>query len=354
MAERARESCCTHAGGPPAATRIDLQPLTAPAEVPQVATTWTAADYLGAWKARWGINRMRYAVEPGLYRVGTPGPQSPVLVSANYRLSFNLLRRALAGIDAWLLVLDTRGINVWCAAGKGTFGTAELARMVFASGLHQLVSHRTLVVPQLGAPGVAAHQVRALTGFRVVYGPVRAADLPAFLAAGMKATPAMRQVRFDFWDRVVLTPIELVGTFKYLLAAAALLLALNASRLAQVAAVDTIPYLGALLAGTVVTPAMLPWIPGRAFAAKGWLVGTLWAGAVATAGPALGWPQGFWARAAMCLLTPAITSFLAMNFTGASPYTSLSGVQREMKAALPAIAAAAGLGLVAGLIAWVG
>ena len=57
-----------------------------------------------------------------------------MLVTANYKLSFDSLRFALATIDAWLLVTDTRGINVWCAAGKGTFSASEVCEVVRRSG----------------------------------------------------------------------------------------------------------------------------------------------------------------------------------------------------------------------------
>ena len=56
--------------------------------------------------------------------------ESPVLVSANYKLSFDCLRSELTGFNAWMLVLDTRGVNVWCSAGKGTFGTNEIVGRV--------------------------------------------------------------------------------------------------------------------------------------------------------------------------------------------------------------------------------
>ena len=134
-------------------------------------------DRLGALKVRLGIGRMAYTVTPGLYALGSPGPASNVFVSANYKLSFDILRGALKGMDAWILVLDTKGINVWCAAGKGTFGTAELAARVKATGLEQYVTHRKLVVPQLGAVGVSAHRVKKESGFSVKYGPVRARDI---------------------------------------------------------------------------------------------------------------------------------------------------------------------------------
>ena len=182
---------------------------TAVGEVQRVATTLRFEDRLGAWKARWGIGRMSYVVQPGLYAVGSPTSESLVFVSANYKMSFDRLRSQLTGRDGWIMVLDTEGINVWCAAGKGTFGTDEIVKRAEATRLAEVVSHRTLVLPQLGA-----HEVKRRTGCRVVYGPVRAQDLPAFLDAGMKATPEMRRVRFPIRDRIVLVPVELVMSAK--------------------------------------------------------------------------------------------------------------------------------------------
>ena len=183
-------------------------------EIPQISTSLTFRDTVGSWKARWGINRMNYTVPPGLYGVGNPEAASPVLVTANYKMTLDRLRKELAGLDAWVLVLDTRGINVWCAAGKGTFGTEELVKRINLAGLNKLVSHGTVILPQLGAPGVAAHEVKRRTGFKVVYGPVRASDIKDFLRAGMKATAKMRTVSFGFMDRLILTPIELTGMWK--------------------------------------------------------------------------------------------------------------------------------------------
>ncbi len=331
---------------------------TAVGPVPRASTTLHFADTLARWKARWGMGRMRYQVEPGLYAVGDPTPESPVLVSANYKMSFDCLRSQLGGLDAWILVLDTRGINVWCAAGKGTFGTEELVQRVESVRLGEIVLHRRLVVPQLGAPGVSAHEVRRASGFRVVYGPVRAEDLPAFLAAGMEATPEMRRVRFTLRDRVALIPVELVMSAKYLVVAAAVLLLLSGlwrggyspARIATVGIRQVMLLLGAYLAGAALAPALLPWLPGRAFSAKGaWTGLALFLG---IAGYAYMRPEVLenWAGgAAWLLLIPAVASFLAMNFTGASTYTSLSGVRREMRIAVPAQI----VSVVAGLSLWV-
>jgi acetyl-CoA decarbonylase/synthase complex subunit gamma len=307
---------------------------------------------------RWGVGRNGYKVDPRLYAVGDPTPDSPVLVTANYKLSFDRLRSQLSGRDAFVLVLDTKGVNVWCAAGKGTFGTSELVKRVEQVRLAEVVSHHRLILPQLGATGVSAHEVRDRTGWRVTYGPVRAEDLPAFLDARMKATPEMRRVRFSLADRATVVPVELAGSAKYLFLVAAAFLLLSGLG-AGGYAVDRIPVVGiksvlllltAYLAGAAVAPALLPWIPGAAFSFKGAFLGL--AAALAVIAGVWSGPGGFdnWVEAgSWLLLAPAIASFLAMNFTGASTFTSLSGVRREMRVAVPLQIAAAS----AGVIMWI-
>lgn len=309
------------------------------ASVPLVSTRLTAADVLGRWRVRLGIRRSDYRVSPGLYRVGVPGADSPVLVTANYKLSFDALRASLSGVDAWLLVLDTKGVNVWCAAGKGTFGTDELVRRIEEVGLADVVGHRTIVLPQLGAPGVAAYEARGRSGFRVVYGPVRAADIPAFLGAGMEATPDMRRVTFTLADRLSVTGVEIVRALRIALPAAALavaaVLALGWAGVLTLSwdwiAVGA-PLVAALVGGLVVVPALLPWLPGRAFAVKGAFVGAV---AAAVALLLVRDRLNAASMAASFLAATALASYLATNFTGSTTFTSPSGVEKEMRRFMP-------------------
>jgi acetyl-CoA decarbonylase/synthase complex subunit gamma len=322
---------------------------TALGDIPRARTKLGAGDRLGTLKIRCGFGRASYSVPPGLYAVGSPADRSPVLLSANYKLSFDALRAVLGGRDAWILVLDTKGINVWCAAGKGTFGTGEIIRRVEASGLARLVAHRRLIAPQLGAPGVAAHEVQLATGFRITWGPVRAGDLPAFLDARMKATPEMRRVRFDFRDRLLLVPVELVTGSRYALPAAAVVLLLGGlgshgyavASLATTGLASAALVLASFATAQVLGPILLPWLPGRAFAVKGATLGLGLAAALAASGIFGSWLHA----AAWFALVPAITSFFVMNFTGATTYTSLSGVLREMRFAVPAQIAGGAVGL---------
>ena len=324
--------------------------------LPRVSDSMTWADRLGSYKARWGIGRMHYSVDPGLYALGEPDAEAPVLVTANYKMSFDLLRVAFSGRDAWILVLDTSGINVWCAAGKGTFGTEELARRVESSELAKVVTHRKLILPQLAGPGVEAHRVKKLTGFEVIYGPIRALDLPVFQDNGLKATPKMRLKAFPVRERLALIPMELVPALKG--AAAVLFVLVLLSGLLGPGGfwgnildhgLFTIPaILAALLTGTVLTPLLLPWLPGRAFSTKGLVIGLIGAAIIVISreGSLASW-AGRLEGLAWFFLIPAITAYLAMNFTGSSTYTSLSGVRKEMRWAVPVEIGAglAGLGL---------
>jgi hypothetical protein len=304
--------------------------------------------------ARWGVNRSGHRVDPGLYALGHPTPDSPVFVTANYTLSFDALRSSLAGIDGYILVLDTKGINVWCAAGKGTFGTDELVERVASTGLSEVVSHRRLILPQLGAPGVAAHEVRRRSGFAIQYGPVRAADLPTYLETG-RATPEMRRVHFRLRDRAVLIPVELVHVALPTMLVGALLWLL-ATPLAALGAV------AALLAGVVLFPLLLPWLPTQQFSSKGFILG----GAVAVIFAVLAFAQGselaLWRRVgwalAYLLALPPVTAYLALNFTGSTTYTSRTGVRREMSTYIRPIAWTFGLGVVftlaSTIVQWIG
>lgn len=323
--------------------------------LPQVSSELVWPDRWGSIKARWGVGRMEYKVDPGLYALGLPDDKSLVFVSANYKMSFDLLRQALAGRSGWILVLDTQGINVWCASGKGTFGTEELIKRIESSGLKKIVSHRKLILPQLGAPGVAAHKVKQISGFSVQYGPVRAEDLPAYLDAGFKATAEMRTKTFTFKERAVLIPIELVEAMKAFLIIAAVFFIISGiggplgfwTNAMNFGLFAVLALLCAVIGGVVLNPLLMPYLPGRAFSIKGFSIGivialmllylrdinlSLWPGKV----EAMAW----------LLIIPAMAGYLAMNFTGCSTYTSLSGVKREMRWALPLEIACGAAGIV--------
>ncbi len=321
--------------------------------VPQITAAWMLADRWGMIRSRTGAYRMRYTVAPGLYALGEPGRDSDVFVTANYKLSFDMLRRALAGSRAWVLVLDTKSINVWCAAGKGTFGTDELVKRITEARLDAVVSHRRVIVPQLGAVGVSAADVLKRTGFRVSFGPVEARDIPEYIRAGYKKTKAMSTMRFTMLDRLVLTPMEInpaLKKFPWVAAGILLIFGLQPSGLLfREAWFNGLPYqllgLLAVLTGALVTPVLLPFVPFRSFAVKGWIMGVL-SVFVATRYAGLSRVQDTILLIVAYLLFPALSSYIALQFTGSTTFTGMSGVKKELKIGIPLYIGAASVSLI--------
>jgi SAM-dependent methyltransferase len=176
-----------------------------PPPVAATATTPTFGDRLTNVASWLSLNATFFRAEPGLYRVGEPGPAAPLFVTANFTLTFNLVRRALRGLDAYLLVIDTRGINVWCAAGGGKFSTREVALSHRAFRLAEVPHREPAVLPQLAATGVATYKLRDEFGVEAAFGPVYARDIPAYVAAGYKKTAAMRRVDWGLAKRLDVT-----------------------------------------------------------------------------------------------------------------------------------------------------
>ncbi len=317
--------------------------MTAGGAIPMVSSDLAASDYWEHIKCRTSAFRNIYTINAGLYAIGAPNKNSDVFVSANYKLSFDALRKALKGLNAYVLVLDTKGINVWCAAGKGTFGTDELIRRISITKLDRIVDHRRIIVPQLGAPGISAHKVTKAAGFKICYGPVRAEDISAYIAAGYQATGEMRTVTFPLIDRLILTPMEINPAMKkYYPWYALIILAVFGLQPGGIffreALVGGLPFLLlgliSVIAGALVTPALLPFIPFRSFAVKGWIIGML-AVFIATTSIIMCRHLNTILFIASYLFFPLASSYIALQFTGSTTFTGMSGVKKELKIAIP-------------------
>ncbi len=310
--------------------------------IPVIKSKLDKNDLVSTFFVRCGVNRYQYRVTPGLYGIGKPNKNSEVLVTANFKLTFDHLRKELGKINAWILVLDTKGINVWCAAGKGTFSTMEIVKRVKECFLDKIVDHKRIIVPQLGATGVSARDVKKQSGFRVIYGPVRASDIPMFLKNSKKADKQMRQATFTIYERFILTPVELQNTLKPALITALVLLIIagigpgifSFAHIWERGMISILALVTGILSGALITPVLLPFIPPREFALKGIISGSVVSILFLIMGSSIiGGITGFMA---LFLFSIAISSFLAMNFTGTTPFTSPSGVEKEMKRYIPA------------------
>jgi hypothetical protein len=195
----------------------------------------------------------------GLYRIGDPDRDSPVLLTGNYELTVRRLVRTLDGtVDCWLLVADSRGINVWCAAGGGHFTADDVIAAINSSGVSSVVSHRALILPQLCANGIDGWRIRESTNWGVHWGPVRASDIPAYLFAGRKKNATMRQVKFPLVDRLEMTTVMLA--LYALLLLIPFLIFWRSQALLLIGITAAISYFYGLF---------LPWIPGKDGLEKG-------------------------------------------------------------------------------------
>lgn len=322
-------------------------------KINKVKTKIEIKDILGTIKVRFGIGRNDYAIPPGLYAVGNPDENSFILATANYKLTFDALRKELDGLNVWILVLDTKGINVWCAAGKGTFGTKELINRIRKTNLGTIVKNRTIILPQLGASSMIAHIVTKITGFKIVYGPVRAKDIKKFIQDGLKATEEMRKVNFNLFDRLVLTPIELVHALKYFPFIFITLMMLNIISgqynlrgLLTLTINNSFAYFVALFLGTIIFPLLLPYLPFTMFSAKGALLGFIWSIMFWFIHKSFLFSDGFLLIIGHSLLMTAMISFLSMNFTGSTTFTSFSGVQKETLLSVPVMVISSIIGMI--------
>jgi ferredoxin len=135
-----------------------------------------------------------------LRAVGEPGPNSPVLLTGNFTLTVDAVKRALEGLDAWLLVANSHGINVWCAAAGGHLNSHDVIAALKTTGVAERVDHRRVILPQLAGTGVEPDRVRERTGWEALWGPVYVEDLPDFLRG--EETPEMHEVHFNLRQRL--------------------------------------------------------------------------------------------------------------------------------------------------------
>ncbi|MBI4832631.1 MAG: hypothetical protein HY801_13985, partial [Candidatus Lindowbacteria bacterium] len=264
-------------------------------------------------------------IQTGLYKFGNPTKDSPVFVTANYLLTFMSVKKHLKDIDCYLLVIDTRGINVWCAAGEGNFSAEEIHNSLRATRAGETVDHRKLILPKLSANGVRYRDIKRLSGWDAVFGPVYARDIPEYLTAGAVKSDDMERVRFDFPQRLhVSVPFALFVTFW-------LVLPLLVFRHLYSPA---IPLIG--LSVGLVFPAVFYILPTNQFFKKALVLGLL--GAVGASLYLLNAGAPVKELVQWSLVIVFLTTFIAMDFSGMSPVSNYSKIREEFYVVVPLLA----------------
>jgi len=214
---------------------------------------------MSLFKRVWGLFFRLFPcpTKVGLQRIGNPCPDSPVLVTCNFDLTVRRLKQALRGLDLWLLVAESKGVDVWCAAGAEEFNTHSVVSAVKTSGIDDKVNHRTLILPPLGAPGVRAADVREQSGWSTKWGPVYAKDIPRYIAKDFERDDKMKRAAYDIKQRLdtgmgSLFPIYFFGAVGFLVFGRHLL----------------VDYLIVGAIAFVAFMSLCPWIPGNKGATK--------------------------------------------------------------------------------------
>jgi NAD-dependent dihydropyrimidine dehydrogenase PreA subunit len=209
----------------------------------------------------------------GLRRIGRPDRQSPVLVTCNFYVTVRRLLRKLRGFDIWLLVADSKGVNVWCSAGGDEFNTHSVVTAVKTSGIAERVDKHELVLSPLAAPGVEINEIKRQSGWSVCWGPVRIKDIPLYLEAGRHRIEEMKRITYNWQERLdtalgSLFPFFLLGAIGFVLIGPHLLL--------NYLVVGSVTFFFFMLA--------CPWLPGSRGLVKvlflevilaGFLIGTI-------------------------------------------------------------------------------
>ncbi len=143
-----------------------------------------------------------FPTKTGLRVVGNPGPDAPVFLTCNFELTVRRVLRALEGLDCYLLVANSKGINVWCAAGGSILSAHSVIAVLKTCGIAEKVAHRTLILPQLSAPGVDVRRIESETGWHCRFGPVYAEDIPDYVAANLRKTDEMGRATFPLGARL--------------------------------------------------------------------------------------------------------------------------------------------------------
>ncbi len=121
-------------------------------------------------------------VEPKVYPIGDAGPDSPVLATTNFSLTYFLVSGEIenSGVPSHLVIVESEGMSVLTAWAAGKFSGAKIASAVKASGIEQQVRTRRIIIPGYVAQ-ISGELEEALPGWEVVVGPGEVADLAPLL-----------------------------------------------------------------------------------------------------------------------------------------------------------------------------
>ena len=223
----------------------------------------SALKLFGGYFFRW----IGFSTEPTLIKVGNPNEMSPVLLTCNFNITVKRVLKALKGLDCYLLVAPSNGINVWCGACGDDFHTDSVLSIIKTSGINDLVKHKNLILPQLSAPGIDPVEIKKKTGWNVKFGPVYIKDIHKYLENNFTKSKKQSIIRFTLSKRAEMANMYFFSLFIILTPIYWIVAIFLPSILDLILYLDTILLLMIIMYGCLL---ILPSIPTRTGAIKVW------------------------------------------------------------------------------------
>ena len=172
------------------ASNPDMETLVAATFIAKYGGITVLSDFTGESLFPLLLERLNIFTDPqrpmtvteGIYEIGNPDENSPVLVTTNFALTYFIVSGEIEGsrVPSWLLIKDSEGLSVLTAWAAGKFSGDDVGMFVKKSGIMDKVKHTELIIPGYAA-AIAGDVEEELPGWTITVGPREAGHLPAFL-----------------------------------------------------------------------------------------------------------------------------------------------------------------------------
>ena len=174
------------------ASNLDMETLIAGMHVAKYGGIVVMSDFTGENIFPLLLERLNIFTDPqrpmtvtqGIYPIGNPDENSPVLVTTNFALTYFIVSGEIESskVPSWLLIKDSEGLSVMTAWAAGKFSGDDVGAFVKKSGIADKVKHKKIIIPGYAA-AIAGDMEEELPGWAITVGPREAAHIPAFLKA---------------------------------------------------------------------------------------------------------------------------------------------------------------------------
>ncbi|MBF0398108.1 MAG: acetyl-CoA decarbonylase/synthase complex subunit gamma, partial [Desulfobacterales bacterium] len=172
------------------ASNLDMETLIAAMHVAKYGSIVVLSDFKGESIFPLLLERLNIFTDPqrpmtvtqGIYEIGTPNENSPVLVTSNFALTYFIVSGEVEGskVPSWLLIKNTEGLSVMTAWAAGKFSGDDVGAFIKKSGITDKIKHKEVIIPGYAA-AIAGDMEEELSGWSIKVGPREAAHIPAFL-----------------------------------------------------------------------------------------------------------------------------------------------------------------------------